>query len=95
MLDQLDAEGGPAAQLARHGRNHATLIQGMQAPIIVTFDETTWDFNFTRFYDRLLAEAPSFRIGCIGVIDERNIARAVACIAGIGSTRPNVKRSQP
>ena len=125
-LDQLDAEGGPAARLARYRRNHATLIQAMQAlgytatlraelqaPIIVTFDEPAWDFDFTRFYDALLAEGiviypgklaevPSFRIGCIGAIDERDIARAVACIARITPGAPGrpdhpsySQRSQP
>nr|WP_321984667.1 2-aminoethylphosphonate--pyruvate transaminase [uncultured Lichenicoccus sp.] len=106
-LDQLDAEGGPAARIARYTRNHAMLIAGMarlgyratlpaalQAPIIVTFDEPDSAFDFTRFYAALQADgiviypgkltrAPSFRIGCIGAIDEHDIARALDTIARI------------
>ncbi len=111
-LDQLDAEGGPDARLARYRRNHQVLTEGMralgyattlppavQAPIIVTFDEPAWwhgegGMTFERFYDALhaagvviypgkLTEAPSFRIGCIGAVDEHDIARAVACVAGV------------
>ena len=115
-LDQLDAEGGPAARLARYGRNHAMLIQAMQAlgytatlraelrsPIIATFDEPAGGFEFADFYAALLAEgiviypgklaaSPSFRIGCIGAIDEHDIARAVACIARITPSTPGPGR---
>ena len=110
-LDQLDAEGGPPARLARYSRNHAILTDGMralgytttlpaaiQAPIIVTFDEPD-GFDFARFYEALqshgiviypgkLTEAPSFRIGCIGAIDGRDIERAVACIGRVTSNSP-------
>ncbi len=68
-LDQLDAEGGPQARLARYRNNHSMLTAGMarlgyrttlpaalQAPIIVTFDEPGAGFDFTRFYDALQAE---------------------------------------
>lgn len=106
-LDQLDAEGGPPARLARYARNHAVLTSGMarlgyrttlpaslQAPIIVTFDEPGPEFGFDNFYAALQAEgiviypgkltrAPSFRIGCIGAIDEHDIRRALATIARI------------
>ncbi len=106
-IDQLDAEGGPPARLARYGRNHAVLIEGMralgyaatlrpelQSPIIASFDEPPPPFDFSRFYDALhglgvviypgkLTAAASFRIGCIGAIDARDIARAVACIAQV------------
>ncbi len=111
-LDQLDEEGGPEARLARYRRNHEVLTGGMralgytttlhtevQAPIIVTFDEPSWGFDFSCFYDTLqshgiviypgkLTEAPSFRIGCIGAINERDIARAVTCIASITPIAP-------
>ncbi|WP_428377883.1 2-aminoethylphosphonate--pyruvate transaminase [Lichenicoccus sp.] len=106
-LDQLDAEGGPAARLARYLRLHAMLTAGMarlgyrttlppalQAPIIVTFDEPGPEFDFARFYAALQADgiviypgkltrAPSFRIGCIGAIDQHDIARALESIARI------------
>lgn len=106
-LDQLDAEGGPPARLARYRTNQAALVHGMralgfetllpdalQAPIIVTFTEPQGRFDFASFYEALagrgiviypgkLTERPSFRIGCIGAIDEQDIARAVASVAWV------------
>jgi 2-aminoethylphosphonate-pyruvate transaminase len=66
------------------------LGDNLQAPIIVTFHmpaDPNW--SFTRFYDALkdagfviypgkLAKAPSFRIGCIGDLDEADMGAAVA-----------------
>lgn len=70
------------------------LPEALQAPIIVTFAQPVRDFDFTAFYEALrgqgvviypgkLTEQPSFRIGCIGAIDEHDIARAVASIAWV------------
>ena len=78
-----------------------TLKQALQAPIIVTFDEPGPEFDFGRFYGALqdegiviypgkLTRAPSFRIGCIGAIDEHDIGRALATIARI-----TVRQAEP
>ena len=105
-LDELEAEGGAAARLARYRRNCDALRAGLreigfalfledalQAPVIVTV-RMPGDarFDFERMYRRLAArgvvlypgavtEVPSFRVGCIGRIDETDIARALAEIA--------------
>ncbi|MDF0594752.1 2-aminoethylphosphonate--pyruvate transaminase [Psychromarinibacter halotolerans] len=69
-LDELRAEGGTSARLARYTENCTQLIKGMtalgfqsvldpatQAPIIVSFSEPAEDwFDFQQFYDRLKAE---------------------------------------
>ncbi|MHB8286923.1 MAG: 2-aminoethylphosphonate--pyruvate transaminase, partial [Caulobacteraceae bacterium] len=66
-LRALEAEGGPAARLARYSDNLATLLEGMtrlgfklyldpalQAPIIATFVQPTdGTFAFSAFYDGL------------------------------------------
>ncbi len=67
------------------------LPPALQAPIIVTFRDPGPPFDFDALYDALAAEgivlypgkltrAPSFRIGCIGAIDETDIVRALAAI---------------
>lgn len=69
------------------------LPRGLNASIIATFREPGggW-FEFERFYNFLhdrgvviypgkLTDEPSFRIGCIGAIDEADIRYAVAAIA--------------
>ncbi len=73
------------------------LPDALQAPIIVTFHAPTDPrFNFARFYDALAARgfliypgkltaAASFRIGCIGRLDEavmRDVVGAVAEVMG-------------
>ena len=76
------------------------LGDNLQAPIIVTFHMPTHPkWSFTRFYDALkddgfviypgkLAKADSFRIGCIGDLDERDMRAALAAVgralAGMG-----------
>ncbi len=104
-LDLLDEEGGVPARGARYAANHAALTEGMaalgfrtllpaelQAPIITTFvqpDDPA--FDFTRFYDYLVAhdfaiypgkltESPTFRVGCIGQIFPDDIRRFLACV---------------
>lgn len=66
-----------------------------QAPVIVTVRAPRDPgFDFTSFYDRLAArgvviypgsvtEAETFRIGCIGRVDEDDMKRALAAIAGV------------
>ncbi len=67
------------------------LPPALQAPIIVTFRDPGPPFDFAALYDALAADgivlypgkltrAPSFRIGCIGAIEEHDIARALAAI---------------
>jgi 2-aminoethylphosphonate-pyruvate transaminase len=78
----------------------------LQAPIIVTFlapDDPAYDFS--RFYDLLhgrgfaiypgkLTDAETFRIGCIGALDDRDMARAVEAVKetlaemGVKTCRP-------
>jgi len=66
-LRGLEAEGGPAARLARYQANCDTLLAGaealqlrlylaptLQAPIIATFHAPPAPFNFGRFYDALV-----------------------------------------
>lgn len=69
-LDQLEAEGGPPARLARYSHNRDILVEGMrgmgietlltadlQAPIIVTFLEPEdARFDFETFHDKVRAE---------------------------------------
>lgn len=69
------------------------LADEVQAPIIVTFRmPRDANFDFQQFYDALagigyviypgkLTVAPSFRIGCIGQIDEQDMNDALATIA--------------
>ncbi len=68
------------------------LPPALQAPIIVTFRDPGPPFSFERFHAALQAEgiviypgkltrAPSFRIGCIGALDEADIERALAAVA--------------
>ena len=63
----------------------------LQAPVIVTFRDPGLPFDFDALYDALAAQgivlypgkltrAPSFRIGCMGAIDEADMARALAAI---------------
>ena len=67
------------------------LSPALQAPIIVTFRDPGPPFDFAALYDALaaggivlypgkLTREPSFRIGCMGAIDEADIARALAAI---------------
>jgi 2-aminoethylphosphonate-pyruvate transaminase len=67
------------------------LSPAVQAPIIVTFKDPGPPFEFEPFYDALqragiviypgkLTRAPSFRIGCIGAIDEDDMRRALTVI---------------
>ncbi len=71
----------------------------LQAPVIVTFRTPPdgW-FSFDSFYDFLhargvviypgkLTAEPSFRIGCIGAIGERDIRRALAAISAFIADR--------
>ena len=66
------------------------LPDALQAPVIVTF-EAPAGFDFARFYDGLaargfviypgkLAEAPSFRIGCIGQVFAPDMHRLVEAV---------------
>jgi 2-aminoethylphosphonate-pyruvate transaminase len=107
-LRSLEAEGGPAARLARYADNLRTLLAGMrrlgfepfldeavQAPVIATFRmPTDRPFVFARFYDALaergfliypgkLTQAETFRIGCIGAIDRRDMERLLAAVAEV------------
>ena len=71
------------------------LPDGVQAPIIVTFRAPSDPrFDFARFYDALakrgyliypgkLTRTPSFRIGCIGRIDESVMRGVVAAVAEV------------
>ena len=75
------------------------LPPALQAPVIVTFRDPGPPFEFAALYDALAADgivlypgkltrAPSFRIGCMGAIDETDIARALAAIgAHLGRMR--------
>jgi len=68
------------------------LPDDVQAPIIVTFRmPADPNFDFAAFYDRLagrgyviypgkLTVAPTFRIGCIGQLEKRDLENAVAVI---------------
>ncbi len=69
----------------------AYLPPALQAPVIVTFRDPGPPFDFAALYDALAADgivlypgkltrAPSFRVGCMGAIDEADIARALAAI---------------
>ena len=82
------------------------LSDNLQAPIIVSFRmPADLNFRFENFYDMLkakgfviypgkLAVAESFRIGCIGAIDENDMRAAVSAIGetleemGVASGRP-------
>jgi 2-aminoethylphosphonate-pyruvate transaminase len=68
------------------------LPAALQAPIIVTFRDPGPPFAFAALYAALqadgivlypgkLTKAPSFRIGCIGAIDETDMGRALDAIA--------------
>lgn len=71
------------------------LPDDLQAPIIVTFHMPADPaFDFSRFYDALaergyviypgkLTRKPSFRIGCIGQVDEAVMRGAVAAVAAV------------
>jgi len=71
------------------------LPDALQAPIIVTFHAPTDPrFDFARFYDALAARgfliypgkltaAPSFRIGCIGRLDEAVMRAVVGAVAEV------------
>jgi 2-aminoethylphosphonate-pyruvate transaminase len=70
------------------------LPRALQAPIIVTFRDPGPPFDFEALYTRLhsdgivlypgkLTRAPSFRIGCIGAIDDADIRRALDAIARV------------
>ena len=74
---------------------HRTLLRDdVQSPTIVTF-ATPDAFDFTRFYHGLaragfviypgrLAEAPSFRIGCIGQVFPDDMRRLLAAVGALG-----------
>jgi 2-aminoethylphosphonate-pyruvate transaminase len=69
------------------------LPEPLQAPIIVTFRMPADPrFQFQTFYDKLkdrgyviypgtLTATPSFRIGCIGRLDESHMKGAIAAIS--------------
>ncbi|MBW8271372.1 2-aminoethylphosphonate--pyruvate transaminase [Caldovatus aquaticus] len=71
------------------------LDEAVQAPIIATFRvPTDRPFRFAAFYDALaargflvypgkLTEAETFRIGCIGAVDRRDIERLLAAVAEV------------
>jgi 2-aminoethylphosphonate-pyruvate transaminase len=71
------------------------LPDALQAPIIVTFHTPADErFDFRRFYDALhargfviypgkLTRAPSFRIGCIGQVDDQVMRGAVAAVGEV------------
>lgn len=71
------------------------LRDDLQAPIIVTFHMPQHPrFKFQEFYDRLkdlgyviypgkLTVADSFRIGCIGRLDNTHMAQALAAVRGV------------
>lgn len=69
----------------------AYLAPGLQAPVIVTFKDPGPPFDFEMFYAALQAQGiviypgkltrvPSFRIGCIGALDDDDMHRVVATI---------------
>ena len=84
----------------------ALLVDRWLSPIITTFFSPTHpNFQFKRFYDELKARqfviypgkltiAESFRIGCIGQIDERIVGQLLRAIAdalavmGVDDCRP-------
>ncbi len=105
-LRLLEAEGGPAARLARYQRRLDRLVSGLeplgyrlyldralQAPIIATFrPRPDRPFDFEAFYARLaarnlviypgkLTDTPTFRIGCIGALQDTDFDDLVAAIA--------------
>ena len=107
-LRLLEAEGGPAARLARYQRRLDRLVSGLealgyrlyldralQAPIIATFrPRPDRPFDFEAFYARLaaqnlviypgkLTDTPTFRIGCIGALEDSDFDDLVAAIAEI------------
>jgi len=107
-LRLLEAEGGPAARLARYRRRLDRLVSGLealgyplyldralQAPIIATFRPRPGrPFDFEAFYARLaardlviypgkLTDTPTFRIGCIGALEDSDFDDLVAAIAEI------------
>ena len=71
------------------------LDAALQAPIIATFrPRAQGGFDFARFYDGLaargfliypgkLTQAETFRIGCIGAIDRRDMARLLAAAEAV------------
>lgn len=107
-LEEHTEEGGVAARGARYSENCRVLVEGMrglgfetylpdglQAPIIVTFNEPGDPvYDFGAFYDALgergvviypgkLTKAPSFRMGCIGALDTMDMRRAVAAVKDV------------
>ena len=105
-LRLLDAEGGPAARLARYQRRFDRLVAGLepigyrlyldralQSPIIATFVPPPGrPFDFAALYDRLsardlviypgkLTDAETFRIGCIGALEDADFDALVKAIA--------------
>ncbi|HZQ60386.1 MAG TPA: 2-aminoethylphosphonate--pyruvate transaminase [Casimicrobiaceae bacterium] len=93
-LDQLIAEGGPPARLARYTRNCDTLLQGMrelgfrsflpaaiQAPIIVTFHAPPDPaYTFKAFYDRVREKGFILYPGKLTQVETFR----VGCIGAIG-----------
>ncbi len=70
------------------------LAPALQAPVIVTFHDPGAPFAFEAFYAALQAEgiviypgkltrAPSFRIGCMGAIDEADMRRVLETIGQV------------
>jgi 2-aminoethylphosphonate-pyruvate transaminase len=94
-LDQLAAEGGQPARLARYAKNCATLIDGMaelgfrvflkpeiQAPIIVTFlAPTDPKYAFKAFYDRVRDKGFILYPGKLTQVETFR----VGCIGAIGA----------
>jgi 2-aminoethylphosphonate-pyruvate transaminase len=93
-LELLEAEGGPAARLARYRDNFATLLAGMkklgfdlyldeavQAPIIATFRvPQNWGLTFDAFYEALAARGYLIYPGKLTGADTFRIG----CIGAIG-----------
>jgi 2-aminoethylphosphonate-pyruvate transaminase len=93
-LELLEAEGGPAARLARYRDNFTTLLAGMkrlgfslyldeavQAPIIATFHvPKDWNLSFQGFYDALAARGYLIYPGKLTGADTFRIG----CIGAIG-----------
>jgi len=94
-IDQYQAQGGPAARLARYTENCAALVSGMralgfktflpdalQAPVIVTFHSPPDSkYDFTDFYRRVRGRGFILYPGKLTAVDTFR----VGCIGAIGA----------
>ncbi len=94
-IDQYQAQGGPAARLARYTENCAALVSGMralgfktflpdalQAPVIVTFHSPPDSkYDFTDFYRRVRGRGFILYPGKLTAVDTFRIG----CIGAIGA----------